>query len=190
MSTPLEEKWDERHRRERFGGDRPSPFLLSLQTRLPREGRVLDVGGGAGRNGILLARRGLRVTVADLSRVALERAHELARRAGTEIDTLRIDLEREPFPAGPWAVVLNINFLTRAIFPRYRAELAPGGMLIVSQPTVRNLERHPRPPRPFLLEPNEILELCRGLEIEHHREAWTGKGRHEAHLLARRPAAI
>ena len=49
----------------------PAGFLLELDGELPRAGRALDVAGGAGRNALWLARRGLAVTLVDIAPSAL-----------------------------------------------------------------------------------------------------------------------
>ncbi|HEX9052362.1 MAG TPA: methyltransferase domain-containing protein, partial [Anaeromyxobacter sp.] len=75
------ERWNARYAEE-AETPAPSPFLLSLDDVLPRRGRALDVAGGSGRNALWLARRGLDVTLADVSDVALARAARAARDAG------------------------------------------------------------------------------------------------------------
>ena len=62
--------------------------------------------------------------------------------------------------------------------------LANGGRLMVVQPTVRNLERHEKPPRPFLLEDRELLTLASDLNVIHYEEGWLEEGRHEAVVIA------
>jgi len=172
----------------------PSPFLISLADRLPQPGanggrpRVLDVAGGAGANAIWLASRGLEVTLADISPAALELARRAAAAAGATLRLLEIDLEEAPFPAGPFALIVSIDFLWRPLFATFPAALAPGGLLVFSQPTRRNLERHPHPGARFLLEEGELPHLVRGLEIVLCEEGWFS-GRHEARLLARKPDA-
>ena len=180
-------KWDERYRSEKIGGDAPSAFLISLAERLQGPGEALDVAGGAGRNAVWLAGRGYAVTVADFSRVALGQVAERALAAGSRIETCCVDLEQAPFPAGPWQVILSFNFLLRSLYPSFATTLAPGGLLIVSQPTLRNLERRERPPRAFLLDEGELPTLVGALEVLHHHEGWTEEDRHEAHLVARKP---
>jgi hypothetical protein len=64
--------------------------------------------------------------------------------------------------------------------------LALNGLLLFVQPTVRSLERHPKPPRQFLLQEREAPRLVPDLEIIHYEEDWLAEGRHEAFLLARR----
>jgi tellurite methyltransferase len=55
------------------------------------------------------------------------------------------------------------------------------------QPTVTNLERHPKPPRSFLLESGELAGLVTGLEVLELEESWSDDGFHEARLVARCP---
>ncbi len=180
-------RWDARHRQRIEGPGEPEPFLLALADRLPRSGRALDLAGGWGRNAARLAARGLDVTVADISPIALGRASRLAFEGTGTIQPLAIDLEEAPFPAGPWELILCVRFLHR---PTYRAipdHLAGSGLAIVVHPTSMNLERNARPGRRHLLEPGELPGLLPGLEVVQSSEGWTGEGRHEAHFLGQRP---
>jgi len=180
------DRWNARYRGGE-GAAGPSPFVLSLAPLLPRVGRALDAAGGAGRHALWLVRRGLAVTLADVSDVALEGAVEAARAEGLPLATVRIDLEREPLPAGSWDLILCTHFLHRPLFPAFAAALAPGGLLAVEHPTRRNLERHPRPGPAHLLEEGELATLAGGLELLRAEEGWLESGRHEARLVARRP---
>jgi SAM-dependent methyltransferase len=144
------------------------------------------VAGGAGADAIWLANRGLDVTLADISPVALELATSEAARHGVALRTVEIDLEREPFPPGPWDLILCIRFLWRPLFEAIPTELAPGGTLIVAHPTRSNLLRHERPGPLYLLDDGELPGLVRGLEVLRYEEGWTGDGYHEAVMIARR----
>lgn len=181
------EKWN-----ARYGGEEaippPSPFVTALDDVLPRSGRALDVGGGSGRHSLWLARRGLAVTLADVSDVALDRAARAAREAGLPLVTLRRDLESEGLPPGPWDVILDTYFLHRPLFATFAAELAPGGLLVFAHATRTNLERHPRPGPRHVLEDGELAALVQGLEIVRFEEGWLEGGRHEARVVARRRA--
>ncbi|PTL79054.1 bifunctional 2-polyprenyl-6-hydroxyphenol methylase/3-demethylubiquinol 3-O-methyltransferase UbiG [Vitiosangium sp. GDMCC 1.1324] len=178
------QRWNTRYR-EQVGTGEPSGFLRSLADRLPRTGRALDVAGGAGHDALWLARRGLDVTLADISDVALERAAEAARGAGVELRLQRLDVELEPLPPGPFDLVLCLNFLWRPLFAELPKVLAPGGLLVFAQPTRSNLQRHAHPSARFLLEDGELPRLLQGLEIVSYSEGWTEEGRHEARLVAR-----
>jgi tellurite methyltransferase len=190
MSIADRERWDSRYRTEGAESTTPSDFLLTLADVLPRAGRALDVAGGAGRHAIWLARRGLAVTVVDISQAGLDLARAAAAEAGVSLDLVRADLEEEPLPAGPFDVVLCFNFLRRPLFNAFPAVLAPGGLLVYRQPTKSNLTRHARPPAGFLLDDGELPALVQGLEVLRHQEGWFPPGAavqyHEARLLARR----
>lgn len=185
------DKWDERYRARRLEprSSEASMWLDDIAEDLPRSGRALDVAGGAGRNALWLARHGLDTTVADVSPVGLKLAVERAEAEGLKLHTLEVDLAEAPFPAGPWDVIASFLFLQRSLFPAMVEALRPGGWLVFLQPTVTNLERHPKPPRRFLLEPGELGALLAPLPIEIVRleEKWQASGHHEARLLAHRP---
>jgi len=186
MSEEDRQRWNSRYR-EGTQAREPSGFLRSLSDQLPRTGRALDVAGGTGHDALWLAQRGLEVTLLDISDVALERAAAAARQAGVALRTQRVDVEGEPLPAGPYALVLCLNFLWRPLFAAVPQVLAPGGLLVFSQPTRANLQRHPHPSARFLLEEGELPRLVQGLELVSYTEGWTEEGRHEARLVASRP---
>ena len=74
--------------------------MYFLHHYLPEESRILDLGGGPGRYSIALARKGHRVTLADLSPVQLKMAERKIEAAGVgdyieSVDTVdATDLER------------------------------------------------------------------------------------------------
>ena len=187
-------KWDAKYRAAEHTAGGPCELLEALANVLPIAGNALDLAGGAGRNAIWLARRGLAVTLADISPVALEIAQRRADEAGVAITTLEIDLEQAPLPPGPWDVVLMSNYLDRTLLADIEAQLAEGGWLLVAHPTKKNLTRHRTPSARYLLEEGELPGLIAGLsdgglETVVQREGWTASGRHEAWLAARRRAS-
>ncbi|WP_257463351.1 class I SAM-dependent methyltransferase [Archangium lipolyticum] len=185
MSEEDRRKWNTRYG-EQGGMLEPSGFLRSLADRLPSKGRALDVAGGSGHDALWLARHGLEVTLVDVSDVALERAAKAARESGVPLRVRRLDLEEEPLPSGPFDVVLCLNFLLRPLFAGFAKVLAPGGLLVFAQPTRSNLQRNAHPSARFLLEDGELPRLIQDLEVVSYTEGWTGEGRHEARLVARR----
>lgn len=180
-------RWNRRYRNEDAPAA-PSPFLATVEPHLPTGGRALDVAGGAGRHAVWLAARGFAVTLVDVSDEAIALAGAAAARAGVTIEAMELDLEHDPLPPGPWDVVLCFHYLQRDLFPAMRASLAPGGMLAFAIATVRNLERHPRPPAAYLLAEGEAPDLVGALELVHYEEGWLDEGRHEARVIARRAA--
>lgn len=184
------ERWNSKWL-ERAGELEPTAtFLVEHAHLLPAKGRALDVAGGAGRNAVWLARRGLDVTMIDISRVAIDRAERKAQSAGVakRIRFLEADLDSAELPAPLFDLVLMCQFLHRARRDELAQLLLVDGLLVAMQPTVHNLERHEHPRRDYLVEPGELETWARGLgfEILVAREGWTVGGRHEAELVARR----
>lgn len=187
MSEEDRRRWNTRYR-EQAAAREPSAFLRSLAEQLPTSGRALDVAGGPGHDALWLALRGLDVTLADISDTALERAAEAAREAGVTLNLQRVDLEEEPLPPGPYALVVCLGFLWRPLFPALPGVLAPGGLFVFAQPTRSNLQRHAHPSARFLLEDGELPGLLQGLKVVSYTEGWTEEGRHEARLVATLPS--
>jgi SAM-dependent methyltransferase len=187
MSDADREKWNARYRAGSHGSTEASPFLRSLADRLPASGKALDIAGGAGRNALWLAARGLDVTVTDISDEGLAIAARRASAAGSPLTTLRLDLERDPLPRGPWDLVVWMLYLRRELFAGVADVLAPGGLFVFLQPTTTNLQRHAKPPRDFLLRPGEVGSLLVGLDVLTLDEGWSVDGFHEARVLAHRP---
>jgi SAM-dependent methyltransferase len=180
------ERWNERYA-EGARQTLPSPFLDALDALLPRRGRALDVAGGAGRNALWVSRRGLDVTLVDVSDVALGQAAAQAAAEGLPLTTLQLDLTASPLPPGPWDLVTWFYYLDRRLLATVPEVLAPGGLLVLAHATRKNLERRPRPGPAHLLDEGELPGLLPGLEVLRFTEGWCEDDRHEARLVARRP---
>ncbi len=86
--------------------------------------------------------------------------------------------------------IVNINFLERALFPKFGRALRPGGILIADTFLVDQAAvGHPRDPR-FLLGHGELRALADGLEVEEYREGLVtypnGERAFRASIAARR----
>ena len=188
MAADDRERWNQRWRARENPTHEPSPWLVSLAPLLPSRGRALDVAGGAGRHAVWLARRGLDVTLVDISDEGLALAEGAARAAAVGLSLVRADLDLDPdaLPPGPWDLIVCYLYLDRPLLPPLTAALAPGGLFVFCQPTLRNLERHPLPRAAHLVDEGEARSFARGLEILVYQEGWLEEGRHEARLVARR----
>jgi tellurite methyltransferase len=186
MSLEDQVRWDKAYRERGVGSQEPSPFLVAMEKMLPSSGRALDIAGGAGANAVWLARRGLEVTLADISPVGLALAEKNAELERLKLRTLSMDLERDPFPQGPWDLMVCVRFLRRPLFAVIPDELAPRGVLVVVHPTRSNLLRHERPGLHHLLNDGELPGLVPDLEVVSYEEGWTEEGHHEARLVAKR----
>ncbi|TDD73399.1 class I SAM-dependent methyltransferase [Actinomadura darangshiensis] len=136
--TTHQEYWDSRYSEHHhmWSGDPNTVFVEEVTGLEP--GTALDLGCGEGADAIWLAKRGWRVTAADISGVALERAARHADEAGVadRVDWLRRDLA-ESFPEGRYDLVSAQFLHSPAEMPREEvlraaaAAVAPGGTLLI-----------------------------------------------------------
>lgn len=168
-----------------FGAD-PAPLLRRVARLLPRRGRALDVACGEGQNAVWLAARGLTVTALDVSPVAIGRARARARARGLRLRARVVDLRQQRPRRGFYDLVTCFHYLDRALFPALAAALRPGGVLVIECATVRNLRRHRRPGRRFVLDEGELAGSFPALETRYAREGLMDD-HEQAQLVARRP---
>jgi SAM-dependent methyltransferase len=178
--------WNDRYSHDPWAKD-PSRWLVDNSRLLPPPGTAIDIAGGTGRNALWLAQRGWKVTLVDVSDVALNLATDRARKVDVSLVTGLIDLSTDPLPAGPWNLVLLFHYLDRDLFSQIESALEPGGMLIGSLATVTNLERNDRPPRQYLLGNGELPSLLSEFEMLDYNEVWNDD-RHDARFVAQRTA--
>ncbi len=197
--------WDELYgsRNAVWSGD-PNPHLVSEVSDLT-PGTALDVGCGEGADAIWLAERGWRVTAADISIIALERARaaEVGVNVARRIEWLHLDLTAWTPPASSYDLV-SAQFMQlpqaprEVLFRRLAASVKPKGSLLIVGHHPSDLQTTARrPPTPdlfytaadvaALLEPNtwDII-----VDASRERSITDPAGRtitiHDAVLRARR----
>lgn len=106
------------------------------------ERRILDVGIGDGCSSVLLAQRGATVTGIEISRVAIERAQELARRYQVGVDFQLMAGENLEFPDETFDRILCMSVLHHLDLQRASREFArvlrPGGKAVLIDPLASN----------------------------------------------------
>ncbi|GAA1310866.1 class I SAM-dependent methyltransferase [Pseudonocardia xinjiangensis] len=157
--------WDERYGSvTRIWSGEPNPQLVAEAAGLA-PGTALDAGCGEGGDAYWLARQGWRVTAADVSAVALERA---AAHADPDIAD-RITWQQADLLAG-WAPeplaydLVNVQFvhfpsaLRGPVYARLAVAVAPGGVLLIVAHHPSDLATTmPRPQEPDLFFTAEEL---------------------------------
>lgn len=130
--------WDQRYEGEAYRfGEEPNAFLVRQARRLAPGQSALAVADGEGRNGVWLARQGLKVLSTDISPRAVAKAKALAARHGVEIDARLADLDDWDWPVGTMDVVVAIFIqfagpeARRRHFAALKAALKPGGLLLL-----------------------------------------------------------
>jgi tellurite methyltransferase len=179
--------WDERHRGK--AARDVEPFLAAMLERIPR-GVALDVAAGRGRNALALARAGIRVIAVDYSAEAMRLLAATLRAERLAIWPVVANLDNFHLKDESLDAIVNINFLDRALFPKFERALRPGGVLIAETFLVDQAAiGHPRDPR-FLLGHGELRALAGGLEVEEFREGLVtypnGDRAFRASMVARR----
>jgi len=135
VSTTAEEFWEPFYAGRQVWSGRPNAVLVDVVGPLA-PGTALDLGCAEGGDAVWLAGRGWRVTGADVSATALERARQHAAAAGVEVDLQRHDLTRS-LPDGVFDLVSACYLQSPIEFPRTRVlqaaarAVAPGGLLLV-----------------------------------------------------------
>ena len=157
---------------------------------LPAGGVALDVAAGRGRHSLALARAGHQVVAVDFAQSAMATLAEAARAEYLPIWPVAGDFDNFALRDRSLDAIVNVNFLDRALFPKFQRALKPGGVLLVDTFLVDQAELgHPKDPR-FLLRHYELRELVAGLELLRYREglsAYRGGGSAwRAGALARR----
>src|ERR1035437_7823159 len=127
MSETRRADWGESHRGQPPG--EAAPFLAAVLKRIPH-GVALDVAAGRGRNALALARAGMQVVAVDLSAEAMRSLAATARTARLAIWPVVANLDNFHLKDESFDVIVNINFLDRALFPKFVRALRPGGILI------------------------------------------------------------
>lgn len=143
----------------------------------PRDGRVLDVGCGEGRNALFLAKLGCRVDAFDLSENGIAKAKEIARAQGARVNFFVCDLADFVFDK-EYDVVLSHGVLHLPAKPvrdkfirEMQAHTKTGGYNAVGIFTNR-LPATPdnAPYTHSLFDVGELPGLYEGWELVHHNE--------------------
>lgn len=140
QQTPVEEI----RVREAFESFTALENRLCLSLMAPLAGkRVLDLGCGLGEAAVYFALQGAEVTAVDISPGMVERAQEVARHHGVEIEGVACSLEELEVGEGRFDVVYGANVLhhvtdIEAVLSRVARALRAGGLCLFWDPLAYN----------------------------------------------------
>jgi len=173
--TDATQFWNERFDKEEFiFGKEPNEYLVAQASRhLKPNSSVLCIADGEGRNGVWLAKQGMRVTGFDVSDIALTKANHFAKENQVNIqyslsDTDSFEWQPNTYDA---AIGIFIQFadpeMRVRIFNQVRQTLKPGGLFILQGYTPKQLEYKTGGPSliEHLYTEELIRELTPGFEI-------------------------
>ncbi|MEY4496081.1 MAG: hypothetical protein RL744_1145 [Pseudomonadota bacterium] len=167
--------WNERFDNDEFiFGKEPNEYLVEqVSAYLKPNSSVLCIADGEGRNGVWLAKQGMRVTGFDVSDVALGKANQFAKDNQVSIqyslcDTDGFDWQTNAYDA---IIAIFIQFanpeMRARIFKQVHQALKPSGLFILQGYTPKQLEY--KTGGPSLLEhlytEEMIRQLSQGFDI-------------------------
>jgi tellurite methyltransferase len=164
---------------------------VGLLQNLPTSQPVLDLACGNGRNGLLLAQKGIPVVFADRSVQSLEGVKQQLETSKLPGRTWHIDLEQKdtnPLEGQSYSAIIGFRYLHRPLFPALMRAVMPGGIVIYETFTTAN-RKYGRPNNPdFLLKPGELRKLFEDWEIVFYFEGdLPNPDRNVAQLVVRKP---
>jgi len=148
-----------------------SPWVRRWSHLVPATATVLDVACGVGRHVRWFAARGCQVTALDRNPDAVAPLRGLA-------EVVVADIENGPWPCAGrrFDAVVVTHYLWRDLMPTLVGSLAEGGVLLYETFAQGN-QSVGKPSNPaFLLNPGELLEAVRGLQVVAYENGFLASG--------------
>jgi len=140
--------WNERFNKEEFiFGKEPNEYLVEQTNQHLKPGAtVLCIADGEGRNGVWLAKQGMRVDAFDVSDIAIVKAKQFAKDNSVEVSYTLCDTDGWNWQANSYDAIIAIFIqfadpaMRERIFKQAYLALKPGGILILQGYTPKQLE--------------------------------------------------
>jgi len=140
--------WNERFDKDEFiFGKEPNEYLVEkTQQYLKPNDKVLCIADGEGRNGVWLAKQGMRVVGFDASNIALAKANQFAKENQVEVEYSFSDTDSFAWHQNAYDAVIGIFIqfadpaMRERIFKQTYQALKPGGVFILQGYTPKQLE--------------------------------------------------
>ena len=172
------EKYNQIYQREGRGvlSDEAIPNVRKVPEYLPG-GTALDIGGGAGRNALFLARNGFTVDVVDLSAVGIARIQKAAKADNLPVTAAVADITETGIAKDYDVMVISnmLNHLTdaeaRTLLTEAKDRTNPSGLNVVRAfLTGGDFYHHDPEADRFFVQSQELLELYEDWEILNYLE--------------------
>jgi len=155
--------------------EKPDPFFVSafnqfVADQFPNGGTALDLAGGVGRHALWLAKRNWRVTVVDISEVAIHKLDQKALQLDLRLNLFALDATKYQFEPGHFDLIVMFYHFDRDICPRILAALKPGGFLICKSSLSWDIYEGANLTSTKPLEKSEILSMFPELRTVYHQE--------------------
>jgi len=168
--SPVADKWNNIYTQKSCVDLIPSTVLVENAHLLPNRGKALDLACGLGANAIYLAKHKLIVDAWDVSTTALKKLDEHSQLNKLTVNTYVRDVEKNPPEIDSYEVVTVSQFLHRPTFSALCQSLRIGGLLYYQTYTLDKVDQVGPNNTDYLLNKNELLQRCDGMEILVYRE--------------------
>lgn len=141
----MKEFWEQRYSAVEYAyGKTPNEFLAG-NYQLLKQGRVLCLAEGEGRNAAFLATKGYEVTAVDQSKAGLQKITDLAIEFGVDIVTHEADLNDYDVGQECWDSIVSISAhlppeLRKEVHFQVVKALKPGGVLLLEAYHPKHIE--------------------------------------------------
>ena len=166
--------WNELFTREEFRWKNPHEQVIALVSKLRERGarRVLDLGCGAGRHTVYLAREEFEVWATDIAENGLAHTREWLAREHLSAELKQSDISQIPYPADFFDAVISIYVIYHKTYAGMQQAVAEihrvlkrGGLALISLQSSRGW-RHGQGKE---IEPNTfILNVGADAGVPHH----------------------
>jgi SAM-dependent methyltransferase len=158
--------WDLKYRQGLPSLTKPDPFFLSAYQRFVHPsyrnaGMALDLAGGLGRHALWLANRNWRVTVVDVSSVAIEKLSQAADQLNLTLSLLAKDAAEYDFVPERFDLIMLFYHLDRSLFSKIVSALKPAGLVICKMAIRWGSESAERISHDNLLAKDELVSLSK-----------------------------
>jgi SAM-dependent methyltransferase len=155
----------------------------------PNAGVALDLAGGLGRHALWLASRNWRVTVVDLSEVAIGKLSQAALELNVRLDLLVGDAAEYNFKPRRFDLIVLFYHLDRNLFSKMVSALKPGGLLICKMSLQWDSDARLAAVNADLLGRNELPSLVPELHVLYQEERPV-RGRGVVEFVGRKPGDV
>lgn len=167
--------WHERFKEKEYVyGKEASEIIRIAAEKIKKEGEVLSIAEGEGRNAVFLAQKGFHVTTWDYALSGIEKTKSLALEREVTVKAEFCDLAQADWAENKWDAVIHVfGHFPKPIFEKtvegIKKSLKPGGLYVAELYSTEQLRFHSGGPRDIHLlhTPVQLLNAFEGWYVQH-----------------------
>ncbi len=181
------DRWNRKYKTKEHGNSlNPDPLLVEYSQLFSTSQVVVDLACGTGRHAIYMAKLGCFVVAIDVSRIAIEKCVDFAKKSDVTVYPVIADLNMYRFAPSTLDAVVCFNYLNRGFAKNIHEALKPGGLLVMKTFNKNFLQVNPKFNRNYVLAPGDLAEMFGSLRMISLLDGGK-KNITKSHLVARKP---